>query len=205
MGSIDTSKALVMEHALAAGATIINDVRALTADRRALDVAAAGQAWIVLMHCLGDPKTMQQAPSYDHVTLDIFDYLAQRIAVCEAAGIPRARIAVDPGIGFGKTLEHNLDILRNLALYQSLGCPLLLGVSRKSFIAKLSGAGLNGHIAVTNPPPAVADPKARLAGSIAAALAGLDAGADILRVHDVAETAQAVDVWRALRGLGTWN
>lgn len=191
--SIDTNKARVMEQAVAAGATIINDVRALTADPRALEAAAASGAWVVLMHCLGDPKTMQQAPSYGHVTLEIFDYLAQRIAACEAAGISRARIAVDPGIGFGKTLDHNLDILRHLALYQSLGCPLLLGVSRKSFIGRLSGGAPHG----AKPP---ADPKNRLGGSLAAALAGLDAGADILRVHDVAETLQAVAIWRALRG-----
>ena len=190
--SIDTSKAVVMERALAAGATIINDVRALTGDPRAMEVAAASGAWVVLMHCLGDPKTMQQAPRYDHVTLDIFDYLAQRIEACEAAGIPRARIAVDPGIGFGKTLDHNLDILRNLALFQSLGCPLLLGVSRKSFIGRLDGSRAQ------DAPP---QPKERLGGSLAAALAGLDAGTDILRVHDVAETAQAVAVWRALRGI----
>jgi dihydropteroate synthase len=186
--SIDTCKALVMERAVAAGATVINDVRALTAEPRALEVAAASGAWVVLMHCLGEPKTMQQAPHYDHVMLDTYDYLAPRIEACEAAGIPRARIAIDPGIGFGKTLDHNLDILRNLALYQSLGCPLLLGVSRKSFIGRLDGSRASGV------------PKDRLAGSVAAAMAGLDAGADILRVHDVAETLQAVAVWRALHG-----
>ncbi len=146
------------------------------------------------MHCLGEPKTMQQAPGYDNVTLDIFDYLAARIAACEAAGIARAKIAIDPGIGFGKTLDHNLRILRDLALYQSLGCPLLLGVSRKSFIGRLSGERSAGA------PP---QPKARLAGSIAAALAGLEAGANLLRVHDVAETVQAVAVWRALHGAAT--
>jgi dihydropteroate synthase len=190
--SIDTCKAVVMERAVAAGATVINDVRALTAEPRALEVAAASKAWIVLMHCLGEPKTMQQAPHYEHVMLDIHEYLAARIEACEAAGIPRARIAVDPGIGFGKTLEHNLEILRGLALFQSLGCPLLLGVSRKSFIGRLDGSRARGE------PPA---PKARLGGSLAAALAGLDAGADILRVHDVAETTQAVAVWRALHGI----
>lgn len=189
--SIDTSKAAVMERAVAAGASVINDVRALTAEPRALEVAAASGAAVVLMHCLGEPKTMQQAPHYDDVTLDIFDYLADRIAACEAAGIPRAKIAIDPGIGFGKTLAHNLRILRDLALYQSLGCPLLLGVSRKSFIGRLSGERAGGA------PP---QPKARLAGSIAAALAGLEAGANLLRVHDVSETVQAVAVWRALHG-----
>jgi dihydropteroate synthase len=192
--SIDTSKAAVMARAVAAGATIINDVRALTAEPRALDVAAASGAAVVLMHCLGEPKTMQQAPAYAHVSLDIFDYLAERIAACEAAGIARAKIAIDPGIGFGKTLDHNLQVLRDLALYQSLGCPLLLGVSRKSFIGRLSGERSGGS------PP---QPKARLAGSIAAALAGLESGANLLRVHDVAETVQAVAVWRALHGAAT--
>jgi dihydropteroate synthase len=192
--SIDTSKAAVMQRALAAGATIINDVRALTAEPRALDVAAASGAAVVLMHCLGEPKTMQQSPTYAHVSLDIFDYLAERIAACEAAGIPRAKIAVDPGIGFGKTLDHNLQVLHDLALYQSLGCPLLLGVSRKSFIGRLSGERSGGV------PP---QPKGRLAGSIAAALAGLDAGANLLRVHDVSETVQAVAIWRALHGAAT--
>jgi dihydropteroate synthase len=194
--SVDTCKAAVMERAVAAGATIINDVRALAADPRALAVAAASGASVVLMHCQGEPRTMQQAPRYDHVSLDIFDYLAGRIAACERAGIPRARIAIDPGIGFGKTLEHNLRILRDLALYQSLGCPLLLGVSRKSFIGRLDGSRASGA------PPA---PKERLGGSLAAALAGLDAGATLLRVHDAAATVQAVAVWRAIHGGATSN
>lgn len=189
--SIDTMKAGVMTAATRAGATIINDVRALEGDPKALEAAAASGAWVVLMHCLGAPKTMQQAPHYDHVTLDLVDYLAGRIAACEAAGIARGKIAVDPGIGFGKTLEHNLKLLRGLALFQSLGCPVLLGVSRKSFIGRMTG----------ETDPAAKDPGARLPGSLAAALAGLDAGADILRVHDVAETVQAVAVWKALKGL----
>jgi dihydropteroate synthase len=184
--SVDTMKAAVMTAATQAGVAIINDVRALEADPRALEAAAASGAFVVLMHCLGAPKTMQQAPSYDHVALDVFDYLEGRIAACEAAGIPRARIAVDPGIGFGKTVEHNLKLMRSLALYQSLGQPLLLGVSRKSFIGRMTGED---------------NPNARLPGSLTAAMAGLDAGADILRVHDVAETLQAIAVWRALRGL----
>ncbi len=189
--SIDTSKAAVMKAAVKAGATIINDVRALEADPKALETAAASGAWIVLMHCQGEPKTMQAAPHYDHAALDVFDYLAARIEACEAAGIARDKIAIDPGIGFGKTLEHNLKLLRGLALYQSLGVPLLLGVSRKSFIGRMVPETDAGH----------KDPNARLPGSIAAALAGLDAGADMLRVHDVAETAQAVSVWRAMKGL----
>ncbi|MFN4281023.1 MAG: dihydropteroate synthase [Alphaproteobacteria bacterium] len=189
--SIDTSKAAVMTAAVKAGAAVINDVRALDADPAALDAAAASGAWVALMHCQGEPKTMQAAPRYDHAALDVFDYLAGRIEACEAAGIARGKIAVDPGIGFGKTLEHNLALLRGLALYQSLGQPVLLGVSRKSFIGRMVGESDPGH----------KDPSARLPGSLAAALAGLDAGADMLRVHDVAETAQAVVVWRALKGL----
>lgn len=189
--SIDTSKAAVMAAAVKAGATIINDVRALEAAPKALETAAASGAWIVLMHCQGEPKTMQAAPHYDHAALDVFDYIAARIEACEAAGIARAKIAIDPGIGFGKTLEHNLKLLRGLALYQSLGVPLLLGVSRKSFIGRM----------VAEDDPGKKDPNARLPGSLATALAGLDAGADMLRVHDVAETAQAVSVWRAMKGL----
>ena len=135
------------------------------------------------MHMQGEPQTMQRDPSYDDAALDIFDYLAQRIAACEAAGIDRARLAVDPGIGFGKTVAHNLEILDQMALYHGLGCPLLLGVSRKTFIAKLSCGE---------------SPKERLAGSLAAALAGLARGVQIFRVHDVSDTRQAIAVWDAI-------
>ncbi len=151
--SIDTRRAAVMAEALAAGARVINDVTALTGDPRSLDVVAGSDAFVVLMHMQGEPQTMQREPSYDDVALDIYDYLAARVAACEAAGIDRRRLAVDPGIGFGKTAEHNLEILDRLALYHDLGCPLVLGVSRKSFIAKLSSGEA---------------PKERLAGSLAA-------------------------------------
>ncbi len=183
--SIDTRRARVMAEALAAGARIVNDVTALAGDPASLEVAAGSGAAVVLMHMLGEPGTMQRDPRYDDAALDIYDYLAARVAACEAAGIARGRLAVDPGIGFGKTVAHNLEILDQLALYHGLGCPLVLGVSRKSFIAKLS----RGEA-----------PKARLAGSLAAALAGLARGVQILRVHDVEETRQAIAVWSAIEG-----
>ncbi|MDX1422315.1 MAG: dihydropteroate synthase [Kiloniellales bacterium] len=183
--SIDTRRARVMAEALAAGARIVNDVTALAGEPESLEVVARSDASIVLMHMQGEPRTMQRDPHYEDAALDIHDFLAGRIAACAAAGIDRSRLALDPGIGFGKTLAHNLEILDQMALYHDLGCPLVLGVSRKSFIAKLS----RGEA-----------PKERLAGSLAAALAGLARGVQILRVHDVGETRQAVAVWRAIEG-----
>lgn len=185
--SIDTRKARVMRQAVAAGAAIINDVSALSHDGEAMAVAAGSGAAVVLMHGRGDPASMQQRAEYDDVALDVFDYLEARIAACAAAGIPASRLIVDPGIGFGKTADHNLELLRGLAVFRALGCPVLLGASRKSFIGKLTG---------------VAEPGARLPGSLAAALWGLAQGADILRVHDAAETVQAVALWRAMAGHG---
>ena len=183
--SIDTRRAAVMEAALGAGAAIINDVSALTYDPASLAVAAASGAPIVLMHSLGDPTTMQDAPAYDDVLLDIFDYLEGRIAACVEAGVDRPRLVVDPGIGFGKTPAHNFEILRGLAIFHGLGCALALGASRKSFIARASAGE----------PPAQ-----RLAGSLAAAAWGIARGVQILRVHDVAETVQAVRVLGAIAG-----
>ena len=185
--SIDTRKAGVMAAALEAGATIVNDVTALTGDFLSLDTVASYQAPIILMHMLGEPNSMQADPRYRDAPREIRDYLADRIASCEAAGIERQNIAVDPGIGFGKTVEHNVEILNRLEIFHELGCPLVLGVSRKSFIGKLS------HDEA---------PKQRLAGSLAAALAGVARGAHILRVHDVAETRQALDVWGAIEEAG---
>ncbi|MBE0532059.1 MAG: dihydropteroate synthase [Rhodospirillales bacterium] len=181
--SIDTRRAAVMKAALEAGARIVNDITALEGDPRAPGVVADAAAPVVLMHMQGEPGTMQNDPRYVDAALDVFDYLRDRIAACEAAGIPRRRIAVDPGIGFGKTVAHNLRILGCLELFLGLGCVILLGVSRKSFIGRLS----HGE------PPAE-----RLAGSLAAALAGAARGAHILRVHDVAETRQALAVWQAI-------
>lgn len=175
--SIDTRHAAVMEAALASGARIVNDVTALTSDPRGLEAVSASGAAVVLMHMGGDPRTMQRDPRYDDVTLDVLDYLEARIAACEAAGIARARIAVDPGIGFGKTLAHNLVLLARIGAFHALGAAVLLGASRKSFIAKAS----QGE-----------PPDARLPGSLAAALAAVGQGAQLLRVHDVAETRQAL-------------
>ena len=179
--SIDTRNAEVMRRAAQAGARLINDVSALAHDPRAFEVAAQAGLPVVLMHAQGDPRTMQVSPRYDDVVLDVHDWLAARIEACERAGIVRSRLIVDPGIGFGKTLAHNLALIGALSIFHGLGCAILLGASRKSFIARLApGAGDD-----------------RLGGSIAAALAGAAQGVQILRVHDVAATRQALAVWEA--------
>jgi dihydropteroate synthase len=182
--SIDTRKAAVAEVALAAGAAIVNDVSALCHDPAMAPLVAAAGVPVVLMHAQGTPATMQADPRYDDVLLDVFDHLADRVAAAEAAGIARDRIVVDPGIGFGKTVAHNLALLRRLSLFHGLGLPLLVGASRKRFIGSLGGA---------------ADPDDRLPGSLAAALDAAAQGAQILRVHDVGETRQALAIWRATR------
>jgi len=179
--SIDTRKAGVMRRALSAGADFINDVSALTYDPDSLEVVAEADVPVVLMHAQGDPKTMQQHPTYDDVVLDVFDYLEARIDACIRAGLPRHRIIVDPGIGFGKTLEHNLRLLSDLSLLHGLGLPILVGASRKSFIARLTAAQA---------------PIRRLPGSLAAACHTAAQGAQIVRVHDVAETRQALEVYQ---------
>ena len=181
--SIDTRHAPVMEAAIEAGATIINDVTALSHDPDSLDLAVASGLPVILMHMQGDPGTMQDNPQYEDAAQDVFDYLKQRVAECEAAGMDRSRIAIDPGIGFGKTLDHNLDILARLNLYRDFKCPVLLGVSRKTFIGKLGGD---------------AAPKERLGGSLAAVLAAAARGVRLFRVHDVAETRQALTIWQAI-------
>ena len=181
--SIDTRHAEVMQAALDAGASIINDVSALSGEG-SMAVAAGSSADVVLMHMQGEPGTMQADPTYADAPGEVLAYLNERVAACEAAGIDRARIAVDPGIGFGKTVDHNVQILAHLDLYRDLGVALMLGASRKSFIGALTGE---------------ADPQRRVPGSIAAALAGVAQGANILRVHDVAETVQALKVWRAIQ------
>ncbi|MBM3518344.1 MAG: dihydropteroate synthase, partial [Alphaproteobacteria bacterium] len=181
--SVDTRKAAIMAAALAAGAHVINDTSALTHDPASLALAARAGVGVVLMHSLGDPRTMQDDPRYDDVLLDVFDYLEARIAVCTAAGLPRERLIVDPGIGFGKTFAHNLALLRGLALFHGLGCPILLGASRKSFLGRLD----RGAPAAERTP-----------GSLAAALWAASQGVQILRVHDVAETRQALSVWTAI-------
>lgn len=180
--SVDTRKSDVARAARSAGAAILNDVSALTYDPACLDVAVETGLALVLMHAQGEPKTMQDDPTYDDVALEVFDYLEARIELCVNAGIDPARIAADPGLGFGKRLEHNLALLANISLFHGLGSPVLVGASRKRFIAGL-GQGK--------------DPKSREPGSHAAAIAGACQGAQIFRVHDVAGTRQALEVWRA--------
>lgn len=175
--SIDTRHAATMAAAIGAGARIVNDITALSGDADALRVVRDSNAGVVLMHMQGEPQTMQASPVYDFAPFDVWDYLKARVEACVAAGIPRERLCVDPGIGFGKSKAHNLSILHWLSLYRSLGLPVLLGASRKSLIAAVCGD---------------TPPKRRVAGSLALAIAGVRAGATIVRVHDVAETAQAL-------------
>lgn len=180
--SVDTRKATVARAALEAGAGLINDVSGFTYDPALAGVAAEAGVPVCVMHALGDPATMQKNPQYENVLLDVYDFLAAQIAVLEGAGIARDRIIADPGIGFGKTLEHNLTLLSGLSLFHGLGVPILLGASRKGFIGTLGNAPLAGS---------------RAGGSIGVALAGVTQGAQILRVHDVADTLQAITLWRA--------
>jgi dihydropteroate synthase len=180
--SIDTRKAAMMDQALTAGAALINDVSALGHDPAALALVAARGCPVVLMHAQGNPDVMQDAPRYENALLDVYDWLAARIAACEAAGIARHRIIADPGIGFGKDLSHNLALLRGLGLFHGLGVPLLLGASRKQLIARIAGD---------------VPPDARLPGSLALALHAAAQGIQLVRVHDVAETVQALAVWQA--------
>jgi dihydropteroate synthase len=182
--SIDTRKAAVMRAALDAGAAIVNDVSALCYDPQSAPLLARHDCPVVLMHHQGDPQTMQDRPQYEDALVEVYDWLAERIAFAEAAGIARGRLIVDPGIGFGKTLRHNLQLLNGLALFHGLGCPILLGASRKRIIGALSNE---------------APVDQRLGGSVALALHGAQMGAQILRVHDVPETLQAIRVWRGMR------
>ena len=185
--SIDSRRASVMAAALEAGAGIVNDVTALTGDSGSLDLVAARQAPTILMHMRGTPQTMQNDPDYRFAPLDIYDYLEARVEACLAAGLPLSHIAIDPGIGFGKTIRHNLELLSHLALFHGLGCPVLLGVSRKGFIGKLS----RGE-----------EPKRRVPGSLAAALEGVRQGVQMIRVHDVDETRQAFAIAQGIAGQG---
>ena len=182
--SIDTRKSAVMAAALDAGAVLVNDVSALTFDPAALALVAARGASVVLMHAQGTPATMQAAPHYGDPVAEVFDWLEARIAACVAAGIDRARLIVDPGIGFGKTAAHNTALLRGLATFHALGVPVLLGASRKAVVPALAG----DRSLVEQ----------RLGGSLALALHGVAHGIQIVRVHDVAETVQAIRVWTAM-------
>ncbi|MBX3725908.1 MAG: dihydropteroate synthase [Xanthomonadales bacterium] len=180
--SIDTSRPEVMRAAVAAGAGMINDVRALRGEG-ALDAAAALGVPVCLMHMQGEPDSMQEAPHYDDVIAQVHRFLAERVFACEMAGIDRRRIVLDPGFGFGKTLEHNLALLSGLDRFSDLKLPILAGLSRKRMIGTLTGQD---------------DPAQRLHGSVAAAVLAAERGARILRVHDVAATVQALAVQTAL-------
>lgn len=183
--SIDSRKAAVMAAALDRGAALVNDVSALLWDPKAAETVARAGCPVVLMHHQGDPETMQDAPYYDGpALLEIYDWLEARIAAAEAAGIARANIIVDPGIGFGKTVQHNLQVMNGLSLFHGLGCPILVGASRKRLIGALSNE---------------APVNARLPGSLTLALQAAEQGVQLLRVHDVPETVQAIRTWRGLR------
>jgi dihydropteroate synthase len=182
--SIDTSKPEVMRAAVAAGAGLINDVSALGAPG-ALEAAAGLGVAVCLMHMQGEPRTMQAAPQYDDVVADIISYLDRRVAACEAAGIGRDRLLLDPGFGFGKTLTHNLELLRRLGEFGRLDLPLLVGLSRKSMLGSVTGRPV----------------EQRMPASVAAALMAVERGARVVRVHDVGPTVDAVRLWCAVRGL----
>ena len=181
--SVDTRRPSVMKAAITAGASMINDVEALGAPG-ALEAVAASPCAVCLMHKKGEPATMQRDPHYDDVVREVKTFLKERVNAAKAAGIEATRIVVDPGFGFGKTAAHNLELLRNLSQFESLGVPLLVGLSRKSTLAKITGRAVDE----------------RLAGSLAMALLALQGGATILRVHDVKDTRDVIAVWEAFRG-----
>jgi dihydropteroate synthase len=183
--SIDTRNAALAEAALDAGAAMVNDVTALTHDPAMAALVAERGVPVCLMHSRGDPATMQHDPRYGDVVTEVYDHLEARVAAALSAGIRPENLIVDPGIGFGKTLQHNVSLIRGLALYHGLGLPLLLGASRKRFIGTLSGAETA---------------KDRLAGSLAIAVHAAGQGAHVLRVHDATETKQALTLWQALTG-----
>jgi dihydropteroate synthase len=183
--SVDTSKPEVMRAALDAGASIVNDVYALQ-EAGALDVVAGSDCGIVLMHMQGVPRTMQIAPRYDDVVADVRVFLRERLAVLREVGVRPERVALDPGFGFGKTVEHNFTLLRELPRFTSLGCPVLVGLSRKSMLGAVTGR-------------AVGD---RVTASVVGAVLAAERGAGILRVHDVAPTRDGLKVWEAMRGQG---
>jgi dihydropteroate synthase len=182
--SVDTSKARVAEAALEAGATIVNDVTALRGDPAMASVCAERGATVVLMHMLGEPRTMQDDPRYDDVVSEVKAFLAERLEFAVAAGIAEERVWLDPGIGFGKTAAHNMELLRRLGELRELGRPLVVGTSRKSFIGKVDGSGAGE----------------RLGGTIASSVLAVAEGAEVLRVHDVAEMRQALAVTAAILG-----
>jgi dihydropteroate synthase len=182
--SIDTSKLVVAEAALGAGATIVNDVTALRNAPEIADLCAERDAGLILMHMQGDPRTMQEDPRYDDVVDEVKAFLAERIEVAVSAGVAEGHVWLDPGIGFGKTLDHNLELLRRLSELRELGRPLVIGTSRKGFIGKIDGSAVDD----------------RLGGTVASSVFAAAEGADVLRVHDVAEMAQASRVATAILG-----
>jgi dihydropteroate synthase len=182
--TVDTTKAVVAERALAAGARVINDVSALRFDPRMIDVVRERGAGVVLMHMQGTPQTMQQNPHYSDVVREVSDFLAERVAWAVERGLEKSQIAVDPGIGFGKTLDHNLQLLANMEVLSEIGCPVVIGASRKMFVGKLLGDR---------------DIAGRVWGSVGVAVWAAMNGAAAVRVHDVAETADALRVIDALR------
>ncbi len=182
--SIDTSKLAVAEAALSAGASIVNDVTAFRRDPEMAGLCAGRDVGVVLMHMPGNPRTMQDDPSYEDVVDEVKAFLAARMEFAVEEGVDEARIWLDPGIGFGKTVEHNLELLRRLGELRELGRPLVIGTSRKSFIGRVDGSGVED----------------RIGGSVASAVLAAAEGADVLRVHDVAETAQALRVANAILG-----
>jgi dihydropteroate synthase len=186
--SIDTSKARVADRALAAGATIVNDVTAL-ADPDMAGVCAERASGLVLMHMKGNPRTMQENPIYDDVVVEVRDFLAERVERAVAAGVEEERIWIDPGIGFGKNVDHNLELIERLGELRELGRPVVLGASRKSFLGRLTGREVGE----------------RLGGSLATAVLGVARGADVLRVHDVRETRDALTVAEAILGVRDWR
>ena len=184
--SIDTRKAAVAREALACGARFVNDVAALTFDPHLADEVVHARVPLCLMHAQGTPATMQADPRYDDVLLDVYDFLEASVARAEAAGIPRARIVVDPGIGFGKTVAHNLALIRGLSLFHQTGCAVLLGISRKRFIGTLGGGA------------AVGQADLRVPGTLAVTLAGIAQGVQLHRLHDIDEARQALRLWQAV-------
>lgn len=187
--SIDTSKGEVARAALDSGAAIVNDVTALRADAELGDLCAERDCGLVLMHMLGNPRTMQRDPTYDDVVDEVRAFLAERIDVAVAAGVAEERIWVDPGIGFGKTVEHNLALLRRLGELRELGRPIVIGTSRKSFLGGLTGREVDQ----------------RLGGSVASNVLALAAGAEIFRVHEVLAARQALDVAETILGRRAWR
>ncbi len=186
--SVDTRKPEVMRQAASAGASVINDVSALTFATNSLSTAAGLQKPVILLHAQGSPETMQDNPVYKDAVIEVYDFLESRIEAAAAAGLPRERVIADPGIGFGKALDHNLSLLQSICLFHGLGVPLLIGTSRKGFIRKITGAR---------------DPKERVAGGFTAVLDAVSQGVQIVRVHDVYETHQALSCWKSLRGRPT--